>query len=1536
MPDQTNPPLTQRAYTLRLKGAQKDDTSWRCALWQTHEAVNKGARVFGDWLLTLRGGLDHTLADASLKSGQEKPDSTLTDEERKARRILLALSWLSVESKTGAPENFIVASGQDSEKNRADCVISALKEILESRKVDKNELDAWINDCSASLSSAIRDDAVWVNRSKAFDEAVKSIGPSLTREEVWDILGCFFGSREAYLAPGQSSDEDESSEAEQEDKAKDLVQKAGQWLSSRFGTGKGANFSHMSKVYEKISGWADSAQAEMTSKEAINDLAAALSEFAPASNDSAGVLALIKGPGYKSATRNLLSRIALQTTVTQEDLTKLKELAAKDKVECATKIGAKGHRAYSDKILEDVESACGFTYLQQSEEESARHSEFAVMLDHAARRVSLAHTWIKRAEAERNKFEKDSKKINCLPEAVRTWFDNFCIDRSELSGALEPYRIRRRAIDGWEKVVAEWSKPSCGNCADRITAARMLQDDPDIGKFGDIQLFEALAEDDALCVWHKNGNINEASDPQLLIDYAAATEADFKKRKFKVPAYRHPDALLHPVFCDFGNSRWDIDFSIKKAFNDLDKQKALLNKKEEEIIRAKQKLNIKNSKDVESQKKLQQEKEKLKKIQQKIAWLEEKNGVEMALLNNGKIGKMALRWQSKRLTRDLALDQSDNDCGVSHDVSRADRLGRAASNATGGKVNILEIFNQDYWNGRLQAPRQQLQDIAAVRDNPSLQAAERERRMSIMKDRIQWIVTFSAKLRPKGPWCEFAELNQLNIDPKYYPHAKENRGRKGMAKLILCRLPGLRILSVDLGHRYAAACAVWEAVSADDVKLSCACAGHEEPNERELYLHLKEKKSVEQKNGGKTETEQTIIYRRIASDTLPDGTPHPAPWARLERQFLIRLQGEDEIVREASNEEIFNVHRAEAELGRTVPLIDRLDKAGWGKSRKQKERLDGLRKLGWERVSDGTAQDVPDTGEDYWAKPSLSVDELMSSALRTLCIALKRHSDRARIASAMTAEYKTMPGGRKYYFTGPRELSASDDKSTIDNKHIEFIQDALVLWHGLMTSRGWRDDVAKQLWNNHIAKLSGYKAPEEISDESSKTERKNKQKENREKLRGAAAALVSDTNLREALHAAWKKRWEEDDEMWRKRLRWFKDWILPRGKAAKDPAIRKVGGLSLARIATLTEFRRKVQVGFFTRLHPDGTKTEITEQFGQSALDALDRLREQRVKQLASRIAEAALGVGRVPRTKGGKTPKRPSARVDEPCHAIVIEDLTNYRPEETRTRRENRQLMSWSSSKVKKYLSEACQLYGLHLREVSAGYTSRQDSRTGAPGIRCQDVPLTEFILSPFWRKQVAQAEGKGDARDVLIRDLNHMLEDKSASDGEKPKVLRIPLKGGELFVSADKKSPASKGLQADLNAAANIGLRALTDPDWPGKWWYVPCEPGSFRPVKDKVEGSAAVDPKQALRQDAQPQDSDAAADKKKRAKKSTGKSQEKEIINLWRDISSSRPDDTAAGKWQTYDEYQNRVQYRVVDILREQANERKKRTSSRCDKP
>src|SRR5579862_8383336 len=76
--------VTQRAYTLRLHSVEKADHTWRAAVWATHEAVNNGAKVFGDWLLILRGGLDHALADEphfnpQSVEGQKLIASTLKD-----------------------------------------------------------------------------------------------------------------------------------------------------------------------------------------------------------------------------------------------------------------------------------------------------------------------------------------------------------------------------------------------------------------------------------------------------------------------------------------------------------------------------------------------------------------------------------------------------------------------------------------------------------------------------------------------------------------------------------------------------------------------------------------------------------------------------------------------------------------------------------------------------------------------------------------------------------------------------------------------------------------------------------------------------------------------------------------------------------------------------------------------------------------------------------------------------------------------------------------------------------------------------------------------------------------------------------------------------------------------------------------------------------------------------------------------------------------------------------------------------------------
>lgn len=1374
---------TQRAYTLRLRGADPNDRAWRDNLWKTHDAVNKGAKVFGEWLLTLRGGLDHKLADT------------------KDKRIVLALSWLSVESWHDAPPAYVVPHDIDIKTGKINWKLKeAFCNMLQGRGVGDDAVNQWWNDCKDSLSAAIKDEGVWVNRSKAFDNAVKKLNGSLRQDEIWDMLEPFFGSSQKYLAPVKTSEagEDESSD---EGEAKDLVQKAGQWLSSRFGTGKGADFGKLASVCEAIASSVKKANHGKPGRTILAEIIQELSYYKPCSNDLQGIQSLLSYAGSKEGNSNLLDKLDSDSIITKEMLEDIFERAKKQAQKHRSKTGKKGQRDYANVILQEVEQGCGFTY----HNDSARHVEFSVMLDHAARRVSSVHTWIKRAEAERRRFEEDAKKIGNVPKEAKEWLDRFREDRSFESGSLEGYRIRKRAAEGWKEVVKAWGK--CQTEDERISSARALQDNPDIDKFGDIQLFEALASEKALCVWQ--------SGPQTLNDYVAATDAEFKMRHFKVPAYCHPDPLLHPIFCDFGNSRWSINFDVHDAYKNKDKKR------------------------------------------KSMAVSTNVRGLQMKLYTGNTVKEIPLRWQSKKLVQDLALCDLPKDNAA--DVSRADRLGRAAGKAKGNSVTIKGVFDQSDWNGRLQAPRAQLEAIAKVRDNIKRSSEEKKRRMDKLVSNIKWFVTFSPKLQPQGPWFDFIKNSKDAAFERVYksgakkgqayisygfPHEKENNVRSGMANLNLSRIPGLRFLSVDLGHRYAAACAVWETLSKALMEDECRASGVSLPTEKEIYRLLKSKAE-----NGKV---KTAVYRRIGADTLPDGSQHPAPWARLDRQFLIKLQGEERDARKASLAERETMNKLEDELGFIA----------------SDER-------------------------------SLQVDDLMSDAVNTIRLALRRHSDAARIAYSLITDERTRPGGIK--------------ERLEDNGRVEMITDALEFWHSLATSKRWQDTAAEDLWKQYVPDVRLSKIDDE---EKTRQQIKKEKKDFRQQtLRAIAEKLAKNKSLCMKLSAPWATRWREDDGNWRKCLRRFSDWILPRGDRATGKAIRNVGGLSLTRIATIRSLHQ-VQKAFYTRLKPDGTHDTAKNNFGKSAIDALENMREQRVKQLASRIAEAGLGIGRIKIPKKGKDPKRPCEQVDRQCHAIVIENLTHYRPEETRTRRENRQLMQWSSAKVKKYLLEACQLHGLHLREVAAGYTSRQDSRTGAPGVRCTDVSVNDFLNLAFWIKEVKRAEdklkeNKGDAYERYILDLSKKWA--NASDEDKKKTVRIPRKGGEIFVSADGKSPAAKGIQADLNASANIGLKAIIDPDWPGRWWYVPCD-SKGAPVKDKVSGSKALDNVETLRKAIADGEDTTIKVKKKRTKDDKSE-KAKDIINLWRDVSSNP---LTEGNWQEFTPYWKWVNKRVIEKL------------------
>lgn len=1408
-------PTTQRAYTVRLFPAcSSDDPDWKCKvaemqniLWTTHEAVNRGVKVFGDWLLSLRGGLPPVLAD-----------SPADQKERRNRRILLALSWLSVEDESGAPTTpgAIVAFGngckqqQDNQQERNRKVTSALRVILEANGVQSAEIGdvgrpgTWLDDCAPSLSSAIRPDAVWVNRFVAFSDLCQKID-GLDVRYAAAVTFLFFGPEKEYFAlPDVETRTNGGAGSKQAaEESADFRQKARQWVSSNFGTGKKSEAAQIAESLAKLAGHIPDSLIGRQKVELLRHYVKLLGGDSDDSPENALRIAVGWNTGRSSKGRLALRNLPDQ--LTGDALATLRKKLLEEADEKRKNSSAKTAPKWIELLRKEIQSRTGIPYVVRRN----LIGEYSVMLDHAARRVSIAHTWAKRAEAERRRYGAEAEKIREVPIPARDWLDRFSGTRSDATGAASQYRIRPRALPGWEIVVRRWSQRTCRTEEDRIAAAREVQADWDRDdKFGDIQLFEAMATESAKCVW-LTGN---TPDHKVLEDYVNAAHARARQTEFKVPAYRHPHPLFHPVFCDFGDSRWTIRFAAHERGKARSGRAA-----------------DRGSADI--------------------------RGLEMGLWDGSGIVKQEMRWASKRLSHDLAVEDLGSPNAAT--VTLASRFGRARVPQS-QEVRILNVFAEKSWNGRLQVPRDQLNRIGSLLSDNKREAAE------TLQSRLRWFLTFSPRLQPTGPFLDFA--SQLAIRPNrkgvYFPNAERNRAadRGAKAKLVLSRLPDLRVISVDLGHRFAAACAVWQVLSASALEKEIAgqAVVSGGTGSASLYLH-----TCQINRDGK---ERITIYRRIGADALPDGATHPAPWARLDRQFLVKLQGEERSARKATEEELDAVSRMEAEFG-------------WLRNKRDRPK---------------------------------QVDELMSHAVRIARLALQRHSDQARIAFSMISLYKPMSGGRKYYFSP--EGCADGFNDSPEQRHqqqIESFQNALLLWHGLFSSGDWQDQTAEDLWKKYIVTLPGY---ERLKEDDGESGRKAQRKANFDRLRRPAEALMENKDLRMQLHAAWKQRWESDDKVWRSCLRRLQDWTRPTGRPSKTT--RRVGGLSLTRLATLTELRRRVQTSFFNRMRPDGSMDHAGERFGQKTLDAIEQMREQRVKQLASRIVEAALGMGRL-KSSATRELKRPKLRVDEPCHAVVIESLRNYRPDDLRTRRENRALMDWSSGKVRNSLEDACQLYGLFLREVSPNYTSRQCSRTGLPGIRCTEVSVDRFRTSPFWRKAVKSAakrttQGKGTEEDRFFCDIEEKYGDNSIVEVSPKMLLRVPQKGGDLFVASPaweqmkpgsddgKSSGSRRALQADLNAAANIGLRALLDPDFPGSWWYVPCSAKDGKVSWNEVQGSDCFSSP----------DVQLLNGSEKSARK-------RDIVNAWHDLSGVPLSlDTS---WKNSSAYWNGAQSRALQVLR-----------------
>jgi len=119
---------------------------------------------------------------------------------------------------------------------------------------------------------------------------------------------------------------------------------------------------------------------------------------------------------------------------------------------------------------------------------------------------------------------------------------------------------------------------------------------------------------------------------------------------------------------------------------------------------------------------------------------------------------------------------------------------------------------------------------------------------------------------------------------------------------------------------------------------------------------------------------------------------------------------------------------------------------------------------------------------------------------------------------------------------------------------------------------------------------------------------------------------------------------------------------------------------------------------------------------------------------------------------------------------------------------------------------------------------------------------------------------------------------------------------------------------------------LRAVIDPDFPGKWWYVQCaedpSSGAVVPRADRVKGSACFgpDPSKPERFGSLSKPPSEAAMSGKGVKKGTsagGASKQK--TNLWSDPSTAELHNFAdGGFWLPYGAYWRGVRKRVVESL------------------
>lgn len=316
------------------------------------------------------------------------------------------------------------------------------------------------------------------------------------------------------------------------------------------------------------------------------------------------------------------------------------------------------------------------------------------------------------------------------------------------------------------------------------------------------------------------------------------------------------------------------------------------------------------------------------------------------------------------------------------------------------------------------------------------------------------------------------------------------------------------------------------------------------------------------------------------------------------------------------------------------------------------------------------------------------------------------------------------------------------------------------------------------------------------------------------------------------------------------------------GTGSEKVKLRGQRGLSMARIEQLSELRRRWQSLNQSMRRQIGEKPLTASEMRNDpipdpcpdVLIKLENIREQRVNQTAHLILAQALGLmlrepqksaqsRAVTDTHGEYVVARP------PVDFIVLEDLSRYLSDQGRAKSENTRLMKWCHRAIMMKVKMLAEPFGIPVLETPAAYSSRFCSLTGMAGFRAAEIgwedrhefrwrvlretnleELRDEISKAATNRQKLETLERQHAAAKAVQDVFHELEKISLSTHPN-RTLVAPQPGGPMFITAkEARHPAPSAnrrladhssvlpMQADLNAAANLALRAVAHPGCAG----------------------------------------------------------------------------------------------------------------------